>query len=161
MSWVIRAATAKDAVEIDCLALAAFAQYSDLYDDWPAFSRNIGRMSQLDAELVVADEGGRIGGAVGYVAPGKPRADFFEPGWAVIRMLSVDPAARGAGLGRRLTEACVARARRDGALVIALHTSPIQEVARAMYVRMGFEERYPTPPIYGVPYAVYLKTLGR
>jgi ribosomal protein S18 acetylase RimI-like enzyme len=159
MSWSIRDAELADAADIDRVALAAFSQYRDLYDNWPAFSRNIGRMSRLDAELIVAADGARIGGAVGYVAPSRPSADFFEPDWPVIRMLSVDPAARGAGLGRRLTEACVARARRDGAPVIALHTSPIQKVARAMYLRMGFEERYPTPPIYGVPYAVYLKAL--
>jgi len=116
-------------------------------------------MSRLDAELIVAADGARLGGAVGYVGPGVPKAGFFDPDWPVIRMLSVDPQARGAGLGRRLTEACLHHARRDGAPLIALHTSPIQQVARDMYLRMGFHELRQTPPIYGVPYSVYLLEL--
>jgi GNAT superfamily N-acetyltransferase len=158
-AWTLRDAEAKDGPGIDRVALAAFSQYRDLYSDWPAFSRNVGRMSQLAAELVVAARADQIGGAVGYVGPGAAKQDFFNPDWPVVRMLVVDPQVRGAGLGRRLTEACIEKARRDGSAVIALHTSPIQEVARAMYQRMGFVEQFPTPPIYGVPYAVYLKAL--
>ena len=51
------------------------------------------------------------------------------------------------------------RARRDGSPVIALHTSPIMAVALPMYLRMGFRLARDAPPIYGVPYAVYLKQL--
>jgi ribosomal protein S18 acetylase RimI-like enzyme len=75
-------------------------------------------------------------------------------------MLVVDPAQRGNGVGRALTEECVRRAGRDGATVIALHTSPIMTVALSMYRRMGFERLRDAPPIYGVPYAVYGKTLA-
>ena len=32
-------------------------------------------------------------------------------------------------------------------------------VALPMYLRMGFEWHHEAPPIYGVPYAVYLKKL--
>jgi len=38
-TWPPRDATPADAAEIDRVALAAFGQYRDLYDDWPAFSR--------------------------------------------------------------------------------------------------------------------------
>jgi ribosomal protein S18 acetylase RimI-like enzyme len=75
-------------------------------------------------------------------------------------MLVVDPAQRGKGVGRALTDECLRRARRDGASVIALHTSPIMTVALSMYLRMGFERLRDAPPIYGVPYAVYLKALA-
>jgi GNAT superfamily N-acetyltransferase len=158
-AWVVRDAREADGAGVNRVALAAFSQYKDQYSDWTAFSRNIARMSDLAAELIVAARGDRVGGAVGYVSPGAPKQDFFDPAWPVIRMLVVDPAVRGAGLGRRLTEACIEKARHDGSPLIALHTSPIQEVARAMYLRMGFVEQFPTPPIYGVPYAVYLKPL--
>jgi ribosomal protein S18 acetylase RimI-like enzyme len=75
-------------------------------------------------------------------------------------MLVVDPTTRGRGLGRALTDACIARARRDGATVIALHTSPIMTVALPMYRRLGFEQVREAPPIHGVAYAVYLKSLA-
>lgn len=75
-------------------------------------------------------------------------------------MLVVDPAARGQGIGRRLTEACLDRGRRDGAEVIALHTSPAMDVALGLYLRMGFRLEKKVPDRFGVPYAVYLKPLG-
>ena len=75
-------------------------------------------------------------------------------------MLVVDPAARGQGIGRQLTEECLRRAERDQASVIALHTTPIMTVALPMYQRMGFARVRDAPDILGVPYAVYVKALG-
>jgi GNAT superfamily N-acetyltransferase len=97
-------------------------------------------------EIIVAEIDGRIAGGVAYVGPGKPKAAFFDPAWPIIRMLVVDPAARGHGLGRALTEACLHRARRDAAPVIALHTTPIMTVALPMYLRMGFRFLRDAPP---------------
>jgi ribosomal protein S18 acetylase RimI-like enzyme len=114
------------------------------------------------AEIVVAEDAGRIAGAVAYVPPfAQPRAGFFRPEWPIIRMLVVDPAARGRGIGRALAEACAERARRDGAHAIALHTSPAMEVALALYLRMGFALERQVPDRFGVPYAVYVKALGQ
>ncbi len=161
MTVAVRTARPNDAAAIDQVALSAFAQYRDQYSDWEVFSRGVGAMSQLaaNADLIVAERGGRIVGAVAYVGPDQPKLDIFEPHWPAIRMLVVDPAARGDGIGRRLTEACVDRARADGAALIALHTSPIQSVALALYLRMGFRELRPIAPIFGVPYSIYLLSL--
>ncbi|MGY4623662.1 ribosomal protein S18 acetylase RimI-like enzyme [Bradyrhizobium sp. USDA 4486] len=89
-------------------------------------------------EIIVAEDGGRIVGAVAYIGPKATKPAFFDPAWPVIRMLVVDPAARGKGVGRQLTEECLRRAERDQAGVIALHTTPIMTVALPMYLRMGF-----------------------
>jgi len=158
---VVRTARPADAAAIDQVALSAFAQYRDQYADWKVFSRGVGAMSILGAggELIVAEGGGRVVGAVAYVGPDQPKLDIFEPHWPAIRMLVVDPAARGDGIGRRLTKACIDRARADGAPLVALHTSPIQSVALAMYLRMGFRELRPIAPIFGVPYSIYLLSL--
>jgi ribosomal protein S18 acetylase RimI-like enzyme len=82
------------------------------------------------------------------------------PPGPIIRMLVVEPAFRGLGVGRALTEECMNRAQRDGATCIALHTTPIMRVALPMYERMGFELQSDAPSIFGVPYAVYLKQLS-
>ena len=66
---------------------------------------------------------------------------------------------RPARCGTALSRECIARAQRDGTPVIALHTSPIMTVALPMYLRMGFVKAYDAPPIFGVAYAVYTKTL--
>jgi ribosomal protein S18 acetylase RimI-like enzyme len=128
-----------DAPAVNAIALAAFQQYQGHYDDWPAFLQSVGAMSTLaqTSELIVTLAEGRIAGAVGYVGPGRPKPAQFDPRWAIIRMLVVDPAARGRGLGRALTLECVRRAGRDRAAVIALHTSPFMTVALEKYLQLG------------------------
>lgn len=162
MQAELRDFVAGDAEAVNRVALAAFQQYSGQYADWEPFSRRIAGMDALaaSAEIVVATIGGRLVGAVAYVAPGMPRAACFAPEWALLRMLVVDPPYRGQGVGRALANACIRRAERDGASRVALHTSPIMEVALAMYLRMGFERVGAVPPVYGVPYDIYLKRLG-
>jgi predicted N-acetyltransferase YhbS len=151
-----------DAPAVNELAVAAFEQFRSEYSDWPAMMSAIGRMSALAeiGEIVVAQREQRIIGAVAYIPAGLPKADFFDQSWPIIRMLVVDPAFRGDGVGRALTEECLNRARRDGSAVIALHTSPIMKVALPMYLRMGFRLVKDAPPLHGVPYAVYLKHLS-
>jgi ribosomal protein S18 acetylase RimI-like enzyme len=108
------------------------------------------------AELIVAEDEGQILGAVAYCPPGStPRADFFDPQWSIVRMLVVAPSGRGRGIGRRLTNECIYRSRRDEASAISLHTSPVMEVALNMYLRMGFNRRRRVPDRFGVPYGVY------
>jgi ribosomal protein S18 acetylase RimI-like enzyme len=160
---LIRPYLPSDAEAVNAAALAAFAQYRGVYSDWDALERGVGAMASLaqTGEIVVAEAEGAVVGAVAYIGPGQlPRADFFEPEWPIIRMLVVDPAARGQGVGRALTQACLRLARRDGAEAIALHTSPAMEVALALYLRMGFKLLRRVPDRFGVPYAVYLKRLG-
>lgn len=150
-----------DAEAIACVAQAAFAQFEQDYSDWPLFMANVAKMPELakTGEIIVAEDAGQIVGAVAYVGPQQPKAAFFEPGWPVIRMLVVDPAARGKGIGRQLTEECLRRAERDRSPVVALHTTPIMTAALPMYLRMGFAKVRDAPDILGVPYAVYVKTL--
>jgi ribosomal protein S18 acetylase RimI-like enzyme len=158
----LRRFTPADVEAVNAVAVAAFQQYRGVYSDWEALERGVGSMAALGAaaEIIVAEDAERIVGAVAYVPPfTEPRADFFRPEWPIIRMLVVDPAARGQGIGRRLTEACIERARHADAAVIALHTSPAMEVALGLYLRMGFALEAKVPDRFGVPYAVYLKPL--
>ncbi|PJI55905.1 GNAT family N-acetyltransferase [Methylobacterium radiotolerans] len=150
-----------DEVAIGSVALAAFEQFGSAYADWPAMASNVCRMAELakTSELIVAEMNREVVGGVAYVGPHKPKAAFFDQSWPIIRMLVVSPSHRGEGIGKMLTEACLDRARRDHSRVIALHTSPIMSVALPMYLRMGFNKLLDAPDIYGVPYAVYAKSL--
>ncbi|WP_298829231.1 N-acetyltransferase [uncultured Piscinibacter sp.] len=57
---------------------------------------------------------------------------------AGIRLLAVDPACRGGGVGRRLTQACIDLARADGQGQVILHTTRAMQVAWGLYERLGF-----------------------
>jgi ribosomal protein S18 acetylase RimI-like enzyme len=60
---------------------------------------------------------------------------------ARIEDVVVDAAARGAGVGRRLTEVAIERARGAGAKSIGLTSRPARAAANALYTSMGFEQR--------------------
>ena len=100
-----------------------------------------------DAELWVAveDAGGKdeLLGTVTWCPIGSPWRQLAQrDDQAEFRMLAVAPAGRRRGIGRRLVEACVERARRDGMREIVLWSHPLMFSAHALYLAMGFERAY-------------------
>ena len=150
-----------DAEDLNRIAVSAFDQFRDQYQDWPAMRASLSKTSALSAtgKIIVVESQNRLVGAVAYFGPDSQKAPFFDQRWPVIRMLVVDPAFRGQGLGRTLSMACIARTKRNASKVIALHTSPIMTIALAMDLRMGFVRVADAPPIFGVAYSVYTKAL--
>jgi ribosomal protein S18 acetylase RimI-like enzyme len=150
-----------DADAAERIIVAAWAQYRGDFADWPAFEARLRDLDTLSGQvdLIVAERGGRLVGLVGYGGPGRAKAAIFPRDWAVIRMLSVPPGARGLGVGRLLSEACIARAAADGAAAIGLHTSPIMAQAVELYRRLGFAFHRDLPEMMNVPYRLYCKPL--
>jgi ribosomal protein S18 acetylase RimI-like enzyme len=78
-------------------------------------------------------------GCVTYVpGPDNPWAEHLHDGEASIRMLAVDPAAQGRGVGSALVAACLDRARADGRGAVFLHSLPVMTDAQRIYERCGF-----------------------
>ena len=161
IKFIIKDFKPSDAVQVNKVAVEAFQQFKENYSKWDEFIRGVGQMSSLSstAEVIVAELKGKIVGAVGYVGPNVPKS-IFPLDIPCIRMLVVDPQARGLGIGRALTQECINRAERDRAPRIGLHTSPIMDVALPLYLRMGFVKEKNIDPIRGVPYALYYKSLS-
>ena len=155
------------------LLAAAYAQYEEALppENWRRYRADIldleGRSGTSD--LLVAELDGAIVGCVNYYPPGLevsyPSDSFSEPWpreWSAFRLLAVDPSARGLGIGRALTEECLARSRAQGAPAVGLHTTPFMNVARALYERMGFRRApaydfHPAPTILVEAYCLELE----
>ncbi len=90
------------------------------------------------ATVLVAEHEGRVVGGVTVATRGGPWAEQSAPGEAVIRMLVVDPSARGSGAGEALVRACLEAARADDCQVVRLSTRPMMTTAHRLYARLGF-----------------------
>src|SRR6267154_929899 len=96
MSIQIRDYQSADTVAVDRIALAAWEQYRPAFSDWARSTVSLARAAHFakETDLLVAEDDDLVVGFVCYVGPGRDREDIFDPSWALMRLLSVDPVAR-------------------------------------------------------------------
>lgn len=117
---------------------------SDFYVDQ---LRDVARRDR-EAEVWVAVDSGpedhRVLGCVTACPPGSPWGEIATgPEEGEFRMLAVDPAAQGRGVGAALVERCEASARDHGASGMVLSTLATMTAAHRLYERLGYR-REPT-----------------
>ena len=92
--------------------------------------------------LVAVEDPGDIVGAVVYFKDmkvyGSGGTATSEKLAAGFRLLAVDPAHRGKGIGKALTQACIDLARLQGFQKLVIHSTRAMITAWKMYERMGF-----------------------
>ena len=110
-----------------------------------ALLADIGRFAERPGArvLVALTHDGALAGGVVYFGDmaqyGSGGTATAERNAAGIRLLGVDPALRGQGVGRALTLACMDLAREQGHAQVILHTTEAMRIAWGLYERLGFQ----------------------
>jgi ribosomal protein S18 acetylase RimI-like enzyme len=140
----IREAREDEREAVRDLTLRAYAEYARVMAPtaWTGLEAAVRRALDEDAaaERIVAEHEGRLVGSVMLYPPELDAYGGASPAapWPELRLLAVDPEARGMGVGQALVDECVRRARASGARELGLHTSQSMRAALRMYERMGF-----------------------
>lgn len=161
---MIRQSSPEECPGLPGLVVAAYQEYAPALGQaaWEQMRSSLLRVPELAATavLLIAEHAGQLAGSVLYFPPGTSDEGIFPRHWASIRLLAVSPEQRGQGIGRLLTEACLARARQDQAELLGLHTSELMTTARQMYERMGFRQDRDLPSRFGIRYWRFVLPLG-
>jgi predicted N-acetyltransferase YhbS len=137
----VRPATSADHAEVRHVITSAYQQYAASLPPavFRAYMAELTDLdSRADAELLVAEIGSEIVGTVTYYGDASVEGLGWPSGWPGVRALGVDPAHRGRGIAAGLMEACLDRARVEGAPVICLHTANFMPAAVRLYEGLQF-----------------------
>lgn len=85
------------------------------------------------------DAGGRIVGTASLLRAGSAHARIATTGEVELRLVAVDPAIQGSGVGDALVAASIEHARQLGAQRLVLDTGDRNTRAQRLYLRHGFE----------------------
>lgn len=145
MTIVVRAAEPVDYPEIARLTVAAYRTDGQLAGDvgrsYAPVLADVASRAAAGELLVAVDRSAQSValGSVLFVLPGTPYAELSRPpDEAEFRMLAVDPAAQGRGVGEALVRACLDRARQGGARAVVICVRSFSAPAHRLYARLGF-----------------------
>jgi ribosomal protein S18 acetylase RimI-like enzyme len=122
----------------------AYREFVSPEGGWRDYLGRIGDVrtrAQFTTVLVAVERGKVLGSATLELSQRiEPEDDPpLPPDEAEVRMLGVDPATRGRGIGAALLGGCEDRAREAGKTVLTLHTTERMRVAQRMYESHGYE----------------------
>lgn len=147
----VRSAKPNEFREIGELMVNAYSQLDGFpkEEDQPLYYkmlRNVGDLTQKPHTeiLVAASPQNRIMGAVVYFGDmthyGSGGSATREKNCAGFRLLAVDPSARGLGIGKTLTLACLEKAKQNSDVhQMIIHTTKAMQTAWKMYEGIGFK----------------------
>jgi GNAT superfamily N-acetyltransferase len=137
---VIRPIAADEHDEVGRITVAAYVAEEYLVENDP-YAEELAdvRHRAAAAEVWVAELDGRLVGTVTWCPPGSQYREIASrDDQAEFRMLAVDPTVRRQGVARALVDACLARARADGAREVVISSLPDMVKAHGLYARLGF-----------------------
>ncbi len=146
MEPIIRTASRDDAPVAGSICHAAFKSISDDHrfpPDFPNPEIAIGLIGHLvsraDVHAVVAELDGRVIGS----------NFLWEDAVAGVGPITIDPAVQNKGIGRRLMEAVIERARSKGIASVRLVQAAYHSRSLSLYTQLGFDVREPLSCMQG------------
>jgi putative acetyltransferase len=135
-SFRLRPVTARDVPDVVALVTEVLAEFGLAFGKGSETDDAVHSLPQsyeaVGGAFWVAEREGHLLGTCG-IGPIAPGESTFE-----LRKMYLRPAARGAGVGRRLLEAAIAFAREHGAKRVVLDTTHEMTDAIRFYERAGF-----------------------
>ena len=135
--------------------------HQQIYDEQ---LRDVATRAATSCVLVAIGAAGELLGGVTYVSgPEDPYSEELSEGEAGIRMLAVEPARHGRGVGRALTQACIELASAASRRRLVLHTGDQMAAAKHLYESIGFrrEPAIDFSPAPDIDLIGYVLDLGR
>jgi ribosomal protein S18 acetylase RimI-like enzyme len=159
----VETGTPADWIAIAHLNVWAYREFAlDLGPEvWPELVRTLTAVAPAaeTATFLVVREDGTLTGSAAYRPPGASLSPI--PGsWASVDLLAVSPAARNEGIATDLVDACLERARADGAPALGAHVKGFMSAAQELFTRLGFHREQGLARRDEHPYWLYRRELG-
>lgn len=148
--YIVRDATLNEFPEIGELMVNVYSQLEGFptKKEQPNYYKmlaNIGSLTENPQTklLIAISSSGKIGGGVVYFGDmkyyGSGGTATREKNASGFRLLAVDPATRGQGIGKLLTKACIQMAKDEKQNQMIIHSTKAMQIAWKMYENMGFK----------------------
>ena len=148
--YTVRNARPEEFEEIGALMVQVYSQLEGFpkiseQPDYYKMLANVGALTNNPgtALLVAVNDENSIAGAVVYFNEmkyyGSGGTATREENAAGFRLLAVDPAIRGKGIGKLLANECIKKARENKLGQVIIHTTMAMQTAWRMYEQMGFK----------------------
>lgn len=119
------------------ILLAAYIEHLSVENDYADLLVDLTKR-EADSEVWVLTDDDVVVATVTLCPPGSTYREIAVDGEGEFRMLGVDPARQGEGIGRRVTEHVIDELRGRGLDAVVLSTSLTMTAAKALYESLGF-----------------------
>lgn len=128
---------------------------------WPELVRTLTAVAPAAERVtfLVVREDESLTGSAAYRPPGASVGPV-PAAWASVDLLAVSPAARNEGIATALVDACMERARADGAPALGAHVKAFMTAAQELFTRLGFHREQGLARRDEPPYWLYRRELG-